>query len=319
MGAEHPDILLSLGTGWEEPVHNHSSFQPRFGKFGKWGFFYRTWDVAASLLENILACQSIWSETVRESTASCRDVREYASRYIRLDVKIPGGVPKLDAFAKVDELESLAIRRGILEAKEVAHRLVASCFYLKLTFAGPAESGLEDMIHVQGKVLLPRRRTPYNVADLIITGMIECRLESERMKGLGHFLGGCLEPGRRAAFFLEKYYDPRLRSEVRPPPELVAIVDASVIGNMCHKGIFSLPPVEITVLRSSSIRLSIRLQEAVYPDGDCYLSISGFPRLLDGDAIIKEMRANRKEPGFNPPANGPTPPPAYADAVRGSD
>ncbi len=151
MAAEHPDLLLSLGTGRGEQDRSNTESKSRALGFGRRSFLTRTWDIAANMLESILACQGIWSDTIRESTSQCRGVREYTSRYIRLDIEIPNGVPKLDSLDKVVDLENLVLRTGFSEAKEVAHRLVASCFYLKLASAGQAYNEPEGTIHIQGK------------------------------------------------------------------------------------------------------------------------------------------------------------------------
>ncbi|RYP21730.1 hypothetical protein DL765_002086 [Monosporascus sp. GIB2] len=299
--AEHPDIMLSLGTGRGDPAYNQSNFQFRSRKVGKRGFLTRTWDVAAGLLENILACQSIWSESVRESTESCRGIREYTSRYFRLNIDIPTGVPKLDTLEKMDELETLAVKSAIHEAREVAHRLIASCFYLRLDTACRFSHGTEDLIRAEGT--------------------IQCRFDdkSEQLKGLGRFLEGCLKRGGEPTFFLQERYDPQRKVEVQPQPRELFPVDKEVIRKMCDEGTFSLPGFEICGPPSTTIRLSIRLQEARYSHDDCYLSISGSPRRLDADAMNEECRANRKESGIKPRPNDSAPPPAYAEAIRSSN
>lgn len=153
---EDPDILLSIGTGRGQPAQTDSGLRLPARGIGRRGIFGNTWEYTAGLLENIFDCQTTWSTFLRESTGRRREVgnREYTSRYIRLNVDIPGVVPKLHMHEKMDELESLVRRTGVPSAKEVAHRLIASCFYLRLTSASPGqtcESGPEERISVEGE------------------------------------------------------------------------------------------------------------------------------------------------------------------------
>ncbi|KAK0744575.1 hypothetical protein B0T21DRAFT_344761 [Apiosordaria backusii] len=66
-------------------------------------------------------CQTIWDEFVKESTESVRGNRESTSRYLRLNVEVPTGVPKLNETKRVRELENLVLSQGIPNIKEVAH------------------------------------------------------------------------------------------------------------------------------------------------------------------------------------------------------
>lgn len=94
-------------------------------------------------------------------------------------------------------------------------------------------------------------------------------------------------------------------------------MDYGTIRKMFDEAEFSPPPVSTTVPMSTSIRLSIRLQEASYSHGDSYLSISGFPRLVDGDLMTKELRASRRASGSSSPSiSSSSPPRAYTDVAR---
>jgi len=125
----HPDIFLSLGTGYDPDAKrakpNFSRRQKRHSHM-----FKEAKDLARAYLQTIKDSQTTWSMFVDESTKGCRNNPELESRYIRLDLRLDGDVPRLDERGKVDELEKLVDSR-VPEAREVAHRLIASCFYFK--------------------------------------------------------------------------------------------------------------------------------------------------------------------------------------------
>lgn len=150
---DDPDILLSLGTGKGHPTLDNSVFQPTAGRIGRRGIIAKSWELTAGLLENVFAGDSTWFEFLREATERHRKpelVREYTSRYIRLNIDIPGVVPKLYMADKVNDLEALVRNTGVPNAKEIAHRLVASSFYLRLVSAEAIEQDSQDCIRVKG-------------------------------------------------------------------------------------------------------------------------------------------------------------------------
>ncbi|KAK3995012.1 acyl transferase/acyl hydrolase/lysophospholipase [Cladorrhinum sp. PSN332] len=306
---DDPDILLSLGTGKRNPAEDKYVLRPNIARIGRRGIIGTAWELTAGLLENVFEGQSTWSEFYREATEQYRkpEIREYTSRYIRLNVDIPGVVPKLYMFDKVDEMESLVHERGITNAEEIAHRLVASCFYLLISTV--TEHPARDE-HAQGSIK--------------VTGTIECRFCSDpaRVKALGNFLNGFLESGANFApsFLVQTHFDMdrKRNSQPQPEPDELRYITAEVIERMRVEGAFSLPPVEVTAERSSLLRISIHLErEAKYSHNDGYLSISGFPRSLEVESLREECRANRKESGYSLPiTNEPTPPPSYESVVN---
>jgi hypothetical protein len=58
-----------------------------------------------------------------------------------MNVGIPGRVPRLDQVNRVDELEALAAGSDLPEIREVAHRLIASCFYCHFWPGAPTVTG----------------------------------------------------------------------------------------------------------------------------------------------------------------------------------
>lgn len=99
-----------------------------------------------SIIEDQLECEMSWQRAVQAATALCSTDRELGSRYVRLNVTVPGRVPRLDQVERVGELEDLVIAKGSDEEKEVAHRLIASCFFSVFQPADPATMGTVSMV-----------------------------------------------------------------------------------------------------------------------------------------------------------------------------
>lgn len=120
-------MLLSLGTGHSSPddLIGATTQNPQ----SRSKFIAEGWAMIENLIGDQLECDKAWSDTVRMATALCGNNRELTSRYIRLNVEIPGRIPRLDQAKRVGELEGLALAKGSEEEREVAHRLIASCFF----------------------------------------------------------------------------------------------------------------------------------------------------------------------------------------------
>lgn len=138
-------MLLSLGTGHTSPddmigaaAQANPQSRSKFLAEGK--------AMIENLIGDQLECDKAWSDTVRMATALCGNNRELTSRYIRLNVEIPGRIPKLDQAKRVGELEGLVLAKGSEEEKEVAHRLIASCFFSVFQPAVPATRGKSPLV-----------------------------------------------------------------------------------------------------------------------------------------------------------------------------
>lgn len=144
------------------------------------------------------------------------------------------------------------------------------------------------------------------------TGTIECRFYDEaQVKALGRFMSNLPKGGTSLSFLVQTDYGPNHGAATDLPRLPIPIEE------MRDKGTFSMPPTGFSARPGTLFRVSICLEEgATYSHGDDHLSISGFPRSLDRDAIIEEFRANRKDLGVGPAHCGPLPPPSYETAVR---
>lgn len=139
-------MLLSLGTGDDLPDAGIGGAAIPPNPVHRLGFLAETKVIVESIIKDQLLCENPWDDTVQMATAVCRNDRELTSRYIRLNVTVPGRVPRLDQMECVGELESLVLARGSDEEKEVAHRLIASSFFSVFQPAVQATRGTMPLV-----------------------------------------------------------------------------------------------------------------------------------------------------------------------------
>ncbi|KAK4445124.1 hypothetical protein QBC34DRAFT_441867 [Podospora aff. communis PSN243] len=289
VGDAHPDLVLSLGTGHKLVDADLPKTPARKATKRPLAIFARTWTMAGSLLEDQLECDRAWEDVVRQATDLCGKNRELVSRYVRLNVDIPDQVPRLDEVRRVEELEALVHAKAPEETREVAHRLIASCF-LAVFKPMPAEK--------------PGRSRRYKLQV-----HLGCRFSngSHELKALGRFLKNLSARGSfRPSFQVEPDYDPKNANQHQT---MVPILDAT-LDEMCG-GVFAMSADVALGHPKATIRISISLQDNAYAShGDRYLSISGFPRLVNINNIEQESRSLRpREVGGSVYQNDAPPPP----------
>ncbi|KAK1461914.1 hypothetical protein CCUS01_01504 [Colletotrichum cuscutae] len=139
-----PDILLSIGTGMNG-LDNESQSTAHRTEILKGGETVtkrkRTFlpvqlaQIAADRFDRILSCNAIWSDFKTDILSQNSHVtRDSHRRHIRVNPDLRFKVPRLDAVNELDSLERatkryLNLNRG--KIKEIAHRLVASCFFFE--------------------------------------------------------------------------------------------------------------------------------------------------------------------------------------------
>ncbi|KAH6886261.1 hypothetical protein B0T10DRAFT_576010 [Thelonectria olida] len=295
-----PDIMLSLGTGLGNPgklspdaqvsSRSKSPRSPRLPGMGGNGLKMMWW-AANAIVDNQLDCEGIWKKHCAKATPpgqthTVEDMR----RNLRINIQFPESRPILDDVKALDSMQRHA-ENSILEdadvcgdIHEVAHRLIASCFYFEES--GP---GILD------------RATGVYRCD----GHIRCRFSegSSNLKGVGRFLRNCIRGQSLEPYFFlqENYGTPEERVHEVP-------IAPSNINNMCNLGIFQLS-TELKIEaahQSSTTRLSLRLQEDPYRSSSMYssvqdpsmgslLSISGFPRKIWARGVMA-VTPDKEEP-----------------------
>jgi hypothetical protein len=143
-----PDIFLSVGTGLSancesaqlngvlspDPQHQ-GRLENLQNKRSASGLSYM-WRVAHDIIDNQLNCEDIWNKFKHHTEAALTgklDRPEDKQRNIRINVPFPGNRPALDSIDNVESMETQVARTVQKNPLilEVAHRLVASCFYFQ--------------------------------------------------------------------------------------------------------------------------------------------------------------------------------------------
>lgn len=144
----------------------------------------------------------------------------------------------------------------------MAHRLVASSFYLELQAKATAEK-----------------------SEQVCTGSIACRFEDGSMEMCA--LGKVLEERQSDDF--EPYF--LIKPDLKDSNfQFRVTITMDVIRGMTDSAVFGLPSVYIPLrdeTKATSINLFLSPHDGLEPDG---FSISGFPRVLLGESTVAQSR-----------------------------
>ncbi|KAM7215074.1 hypothetical protein V8F06_009528 [Rhypophila decipiens] len=279
-----PDIMLSLGTGLgpisEKTLKNEErTAEKMHQKRTKTSGIRYMWRTAFGIIDSQINCEKEWRDYYEKSqlhqTHGPENLKllEAQRRQLRINVHFPEGRPNLDEITKLQPTEEHAAQSLIdnTDIKEVAHRLVASCFYFE-----------QD------------RGLPYNRQHIgySVQGNIRCRFEegSPKLKAMGKVLKNFLTGDFKPYFLVQENYG--TESEI----SYKYLMETAIILKMCDTGIFDLQqPIDIhTAAKSNLTRISLCLEDrAYYKDfsHDHHLSISGFPREILEDPAMKPLPA----------------------------
>ncbi|KAM7198241.1 hypothetical protein V8F20_006268 [Naviculisporaceae sp. PSN 640] len=280
-----PDILLSLGTGCgpvsEEEVRKNIREAEKMhdGKATKTSGFRYMLRLAFHIIDNQINCEKKWEEYCRRSqTPGSEHMRvleqETQRRQLRINVDFPTERPALDAIRKLHEIENQAVKAVEYnpDIREIAHRLVASSFYFEQKRGNP-------------------RRQEGVGYGYTVEGTIRCRFEegSPKSKAFGKTLKEFLSRDFEPYFLIQENYgtDEEVHHERY-------FMERFIIQRMCDTGVFDLEQtINIhTAAKSNLTRISLCLQDKAhyinFPK-DSHLSISGFPRVLVEDQLMKPL------------------------------
>ncbi|KAK5125943.1 hypothetical protein LTR85_011298 [Meristemomyces frigidus] len=270
-----PDLFLSLGTGQNRiTVLNKLSERPREGlpatiipqpgqtameakkASGRW----RTRRVD-DVLDAELAWADFRSYAVRERSEA------KGRRFIRFNPDLDREPPAQDSKSDMEALQVNVRKRlqtphRLAALRNVAHRLVASSFYLDL----------------QAKA------TP-DKYEQVCSGAIACRFEDGSMEMCA--LGKILEDRQSDDF--EPYF--LIKPDANGSElQTKVTVTMDVIRGMTDNAVFGLPSVYIPLrneTKATSINLFLSAHDGLEPDG---FPISGFPRVLLGEPTVSHSR-----------------------------
>lgn len=130
---KHPDLLLSIGTGFDPTPKPDGDRQGRRtrAKRGALEFAKTVLKIATQQIESSLNCERTWSDFLRSIQMQDEDK---AAKYRRLTIEFPNNLPRLD---QVDQMEWLGqMTEGFCSDNilidEIATKLIASLFYFRL-------------------------------------------------------------------------------------------------------------------------------------------------------------------------------------------
>lgn len=269
-----PDLFLSVGTGQNritilEKLSNRpkenlpSTMIPKPGQTGEEARrAAKTWRRKSDeILDAELAWQDFRAYAVRERSEA------KGRRFIRFNPDLDKEPPTADSKGDLENLQLVVRKRlqtphRLAALKNVAHRLVASSFYL-------------DM---QSKAISDRN-------EQLIAGVISCRFEdgSEEMCALGRILED-LRRDNFEPFFLIKPQSDSTHDSSR------LTITMDIIRGMTDNAVFALPNVYIPLRdesKATALNLFLSSHDGLEPDG---FPISGFPRVLLGEAAAANPR-----------------------------
>lgn len=258
-----PDLFLSLGTGqnritvlqklserWSSNSGETVDLPPAHPAkaSGKW---------RARKPDDVMDCELAWaafrSFAVKEKSES------RGRRFVRfnpdLDREPPLGDSKSEMLSlQVNVRKRLQTDHRRAALRNVAHRLVASCFYLDLHSKATAEK-----------------------KEQVCVGYITCRFEdgSQDLRSLGRILKDRIVDSFEPFFLVKPDRD--LTESFKVP------VTSAVINGMTDKAVFDLPNLSIPLrdeTKATSIAMFLSAHDGLEPNG---FAISGFPRVLLGE------------------------------------
>ncbi|KAK3115116.1 hypothetical protein LTR53_005893, partial [Teratosphaeriaceae sp. CCFEE 6253] len=267
-----PDLFLSLGTGQNRiSVLEKLSQRPRESLPGA---------TASQSGADARKASGRWRtkrvDDVLDAEIAWVDFRAYAvqerseakgRRFIRFNPDLDREPPSQDSKGDIESLQVNVRRRlqtphRISALRNVAHRLVASSFYLDLQSKATGEK-----------------------SDQVCRGVIACRFEDGSMEMIA--LGKILEERRGEDFepcFLVK---PNMDHK---DLSFKVTITIDVIRGMIDSAVFGLPNIYIPLkdeMKATSITLFLSAHDGLEPEG---FPISGFPRVLLGEPTVAPVR-----------------------------
>ncbi|KAL2820557.1 hypothetical protein BDW59DRAFT_174473 [Aspergillus cavernicola] len=291
----HPDIVLSIGTGYnpesqaqEDPQQQLLSTKPT--SRGMISYFKGLARIAIDHIHSSLDSERTWHTFLERSHPQAR----FRDRYIRANLALENDPPSLDDVSMIDTLSEMTRSRVTKEfslIQAIADRLIASTFYFEES-SSPAGITIENddgTFTVKGTIL---SRFPRGSAQ------IHCLGEAFHQRSKNMFNRG-----------IGRYHQPYfvVRERRRERDGSVYMIDEAVIQSMNAHGIFSMPKFEFRVAqRMAETEISLCL------DGDQnqpkFYPISGFPRcLLEGNMAWVSRSRSSNQPRSREQWRGPYP------------
>jgi len=269
-----PDLFLSLGTGHHslETAQSHSKqassgsekigattsptkpLRPRMS---------RQWSGRRD--EELVDVEQSWNEF--KTHATCAESGTKANNYVRLNPDLGVTPPAPDNKQEIEALQDL-VRKGLAGSRKVvalrniAHRLVASSFYLD------SRSTVTD-----------------ELGERILSGTLACRFKygSTQLRALGRIIKDQTTADFEPYLLIKPDASSKYRSKtIKFTKEIVRV--------MIERGIFALPSVSIPLQdesKETTLNLFLSPADKLEPDG---FPISGFPDVLDNQLTRQQSK-----------------------------
>ena len=260
--AEDPDLFLSLGTGQhrlevlqklqkqssgspERDTTNARPARPRMSR--RWSLRKEEVNV-----DEEKAWAAFKLDIMRDG------FEEKGRNYLRLNPDLGKSPPTNDNKQEIESLQD-NVRKGLQGShkaralRNIAHRLVASSFYLDSRSTVTGEFG-----------------------ERAFSGTLACRFKygSTQLRALGHILRDRAIDGFEPYFLIKPDATSKYQSSK-------VVFTKEIVRVMIERGIFALPSISIPLQddpRESTINLFFEPADTLEPDG---FPISGFPDILD--------------------------------------
>jgi hypothetical protein len=272
----NPDLFLSLGTGQNslEPAQSHSKQSSSIDEKGRASTspgkgarprMSRQWSDSRRD-EDLVGAEKSWNEF--KSNATSGQSGSKPRNFVRLNPDLGKTPPAPDSKQEIESLQD-TVRKGLQGSRKVkalrnvAHRLVASSFYLD------SRSTVTD-----------------ELGERILAGTLACRFKygSTQLRALGRILKDQTTADFEPYILIKPDASSKYRSKtIRFTKEIVRV--------MIERGIFALPSVSIPLQdesKESTLNLFLSPNDKLEPEG---FPISGFPDVLDNQLTRQQSKS----------------------------
>lgn len=133
LAEQDPDLLLSIGTGYDPNQHILSTNPGPRSKAGIEGHLRRLLKIAMDAIQDNLDCEKTWKNFITALGIQPED-EETKRKYQRLNPDFTDSLPKLDEVARMNELEEkteiIFLQHPLIS--EIANTLIATLFYFEI-------------------------------------------------------------------------------------------------------------------------------------------------------------------------------------------
>lgn len=267
MADSHPDIVLSIGTGYNPNSQTRDTHLSRPGSRGMISYVMGLAKIAMDHIHSSLDSERTWRVFLERTHPPSR----FLDRYVRANLALDNDPPSLDNVEMIDTLSEMTRSRftkDISFIQSISDRLVASSFYFEQSSSAMGAENGDGTFTINGHIL---SRFPPGSSQIHSLGEAFHR----RSKNIFNRGSGGHQP----------YFVVRERRREREGKLLV--ISEDVIQSMIAHGKFSMRKIQLRVaerMAETEICLCLdgdRAQPTLYP-------ISGFPKcMLEADMTCK--------------------------------